>query len=408
MHPLDSSLDTSVHGHQPQCRRVVRRRSSIDNGLLVAPNEIMTLMMSSNTGTSDHSANFMLVDDSNDNTKGHRRLSLNLNSVTNTTFLATKTTLSSSEKSDLDKDCHIFFDETGSNNTINNISKGSLSYHSHISRSPGPFGRNKNNNDAAKSEVLDDGNDVDVGHDQAEDSSFSGSEDSFCEASGAEPANQEYMMQDLGASCFWNDLDVNHNAEGNRNNKSKTPRASLLRCSFEEQELDVDNSHSGYHSNDDDSSHNASTLKTMLDVDGSPIVLSGHTMSTTDDELDEDYAFDNVDDNCDKSADAGVFDVDDDEDVDEMPVLQDELQQAVGDFSDESECESFCDADETERANEEYLKTDLGASCFWTSIDELDLDTVSRGQTTSDVVGIPLQLVAEENGLDTITFDDDE
>jgi hypothetical protein len=43
------------------------------------------------------------------------------------------------------------------------------------------------------------------------------------------------------------------------------------------------------------------------------------------------------------------------------------------DLSGGSDCDSFCDASVQEPANREYLRRDLGASCFWNSIDSCSL-----------------------------------
>jgi hypothetical protein len=43
------------------------------------------------------------------------------------------------------------------------------------------------------------------------------------------------------------------------------------------------------------------------------------------------------------------------------------------DLSCGSDCDSFCDASVQEPANREYLRRDLGASCFWNSIDSCSL-----------------------------------
>jgi hypothetical protein len=48
------------------------------------------------------------------------------------------------------------------------------------------------------------------------------------------------------------------------------------------------------------------------------------------------------------------------------------------DESFDSDCDTFCDASVQEAANREYLRKDLGASCFWSSIDTCSLTNANE------------------------------
>jgi hypothetical protein len=391
MHPLDSSLDASVHGHHGPSggRRVVRRRSSIDNGLLLlgggnnGSKELLiarVLSGSSDGGGSNggdgRGSDFF----AQHYRSGPRRLSLNLNSTTNTTFLATNTVgVLHADKCDLDKDCHLWSDEDYARNGPN-----TASLHSHAESQQTMSAARRSV--SASSGIVSMGNNNNNNNDNNDDStvSFDGSQDSFCEATGAEPANSEYLMQDLGASCFWNDADFcselqrrkesKHNVAsyGNEHNETSSPH-SLHEMSTDE--LDYEPSIV------DQNLVLGSSSTNPQEAQGGEVVMSYHT-SNTDDEIDDD----------DQGGDM-LFAHESDND-DEQQVLQFLQNEHIsgetshgddndgvhegGDFS--SECESFCDADETERANTTYLQTDLGASCCW---HETDLVLTDIATTTA-------------------------
>lgn len=108
-----------------------------------------------------------------------RRRSLNSAMVIPTTFLASALMGASSRPaSDLDLDCHTWVNETSERTSFH-------SSHHHTK----PIAM----------EVTDDEKDVSCS------SALDENEDSFCEASCAEPANQQYMMQNLGVSCILDD-----------------------------------------------------------------------------------------------------------------------------------------------------------------------------------------------------------
>lgn len=310
MHPLDSSLDASLHGHEHTARKA-RRRCSLDNGYLASAD------LRNSLGVSNHynASSYHNFGSPNQHQRGPRRLSLNNCTAMNTTFLATSTnyTVSTADKCDLDMDYHSWMDE-------NNHSCSKSSYHSTRSRvnSLDVISKNQAATAALVSDAEPDFNDE------------SENCDSFCEATGAEPANQEYMMQDLGASCFWNDV------------------------VFSDHHIDD-------YSDDEDEVNNHDCHGKPMTVAGektsetSPV--SGHTELTEADTILPVLRDDSVGD---------AFEADDEE-------------RHVSDGVDDdsfSECDSFCDAQDNERANAEYLKKDLGASCFWASSDDLILDAL--------------------------------
>jgi hypothetical protein len=71
------------------------------------------------------------------------------------------------------------------------------------------------------------------------------------------------------------------------------------------------------------------------------------------------------------------------------------------DLSCGSDCDSFCDASVQEPANREYLRRDLGASCFWNSTDSCSLGGSNEylGEMDKAVDSMIL-----EEGLDKVDF----
>lgn len=259
MHPFDSSLDTSFHKHMgPQDpRRKQTRRTSLDNGCFSDKSELMSLDGSS------HGTRSMLP----------RRRSLNTEMVIPTTFLASVVRGSSTKPdSDLDLDCHTWVDEASER-------AGPSLHSSHHHMKP------------IAMEVTDDEQEGSAS------SAFDENEDSFCEASYAAPANEQYMRQDLGVSCFL----------------------------------------------DDD----------LLDDIGA--------IDTT--ELAAFEALEN----------------------DEHEATERGGDQLEGDFTASDDCGSFCDANDGELANRDYLVKDLGASCFWASSDHIFLPEDS-GEPTIETI----------------------
>jgi hypothetical protein len=253
MHPFDSSLDTSFHkhSHQNHHQRKQARRTSLDNGCFYDKHELMSIA-STSMDSSSHGSRSALP----------RRRSLNTGIFVPTTFLATSMVPNVNKiTSDLDLDCHIWVNE---NNKNNNKSM----YHSSHHTKP------------VAMEVTDDEQDSYRRHNESCGSTdFDPNEDSFCEASYAEPANKQYMMQDLGASCFL----------------------------------------------DDDMLH-----------------------GTDDDDVDDLAAFEALENDEHEATERG------------------------GDVTATSEdCDSFCEANDRDQANRDYLVRDLGASCFWASHDDI-------------------------------------
>jgi hypothetical protein len=279
MHPFDSSLDTSFHKHSHHHQRKQARRSSLDNGCFYDKYELMSIA-SASLDSSSHGSRAALP----------RRRSLNTELVIPTTFLASSTAPNINKiTNDLDFDCHTWVNESPRNNNNNKAL-----YHSSHHTKP------------VAMEVTDDEQDSDRRHHESCGSTdFDPNEDSFCEASYAEPANKEYMMRDLGASCFLDD-DMLH---------------------------DMDN-----------------------------------------DKLDDLAAFEALENDEHEATERGGGDG------------------LEGDVTATSEdCASFCDANDRDQANRDYLVRDLGASCFWASHDDIyDEDdgkrTITFGTITEEMI----------------------
>jgi hypothetical protein len=71
------------------------------------------------------------------------------------------------------------------------------------------------------------------------------------------------------------------------------------------------------------------------------------------------------------------------------------------DLSCGSDCDSFCDASVQEPANREYLRRDLGASCFWNSTDSCSLGDSNECLDEMDKAANSMIL---EEGLDKVDF----
>lgn len=406
MHPLDSSLDASLHGHgnnnETSANRTnkARRRTSLDNGYLTASNDLMMLISSSNnnafhnynsnsnniggmrgnSGSNNNNSNTNNNDyHDNYSRRGPRRLSLNNCTAMNTTFLASNNSpnysVSTADKSDLDRDCHSWLDEDYNinNNSNSNISSNSRrsngiiinsnnSFTSHVSRRAS-FDVGKNHHEKAAADAAAGVVTVSDGDYGADDgSSFDGSEDSFCEATGAEPANHEYMMKDLGASCFWHDFDfrtiVNPSVNHDHNHQ---PVESFNEMSADELDFQH-NDNSNNSGNDDDPSCGGGTAVAgrilFHEQEGRERATVSHQKHGREEE-------------------------------DEILLQSEAIAEQQHSFDDDdddmsSECDSFCDAAETERANKEYLKKDLGASCFWSSNDDLLVDMQAEQDDDDD------------------------
>lgn len=240
---------------------------------------------------------------------GPRRLSLNNCTSMNTTFLAsTNYSVSTADKSDLDMDWHL----------------------------------------EAKANADDSGSSVPTLNADEDDDDDDDDMDSFCDAEGAEPADQEYMRKDLGASCIWNDS----SEEGAppttvRRGGKKPPRCGT------DAPAEVALSNNSHNTTD---SQNSNPIQEPPSTDFLDVKLMGQ---------EED------DDEC---LDAKVIVVVNDHhsNNDDEGDMQEDVRATVEDDDDDDECDSFCDAHDHERADRDYLKKDLGASCYWSSNEDLE------------------------------------
>jgi hypothetical protein len=319
MHPLDSSLDASVHGRQSR----TPRRSSLDNG---ACREDLLGLVSRSSGISQNNwmGQWYHYSSSSDEDiyasssademdfgygrsrgpAGPRRLSLNNCTSMNTTFLAsTNYSVSTADKSDLDIDWHL---ETQKNC---------------------PPATDDSGSSVPPRNAADDEDDDDV--------------DSFCDAEGAEPADQEYMRKDLGASCIWNDASEEPTVRRGGKKPLRGGEAALSNNS---------------HNTTDSQNSNPIPEPLATDfVDMPPPPLVGQ-----EEEEEEEVGL---------NATVQVVV------LHEHPRDAEDLPDAAAvydDDDDDDECDSFCDAHDQERANRDYLKKDLGASCYWSSNEDLE------------------------------------
>ena len=149
MHPLAACADAKWEEH----KHPIKRRSSLDNSCLSAHETLRLLLKSKDTEDDEYESS------------QPRRLSLNPKSSITATFLADKKSSGHRKEADLDLDYH-----NSEHNASNNHNTTSML-----------------------------GDEESISNESYMDSDC----DSFCEASGQEQANEEYLQQDLGASCFW-------------------------------------------------------------------------------------------------------------------------------------------------------------------------------------------------------------
>ena len=192
-------------------------------------------------------------------------------------------------------------------------------------------------------------------------------DDSFCDASFAEPANLDYIQRDLGASCMWGDEDVfRQNEQGSLSGIKDMDSNDNNNSDYDRFYGEEPNMFGGSDHTSDSSTAN-----------GQPAVgVDEH--GNYDAEV------------CSQSHSrprgrADHYHGDDDS--------------LSGGFQDDSSEDSFCDAHDFERANKEYLTTDLGASVFWNSKDMIDMDV----DNTCAGVGIETISEAEELGDHSLT-----
>ena len=530
MHPLDSSLDASVHHHhrnngiggggggrpsymgsrgtQNHIRRP--RRTSLDNGVATTE-ELILLVTSSNKSVASmaRSNSIDTLDNSSDNLfffsstaaagqqwyhynsdddsivqqeesdyfaasgyikppkkhahRGQRRLSLNNCTALNMTFLANYN-VSTADKSDLDVDCHNYFDENKCSNS--NIAAAAVSdtmsvgtrssYQSNntsdsVDGSPGEgrappttISDDENNQYMhGKYGAMDDDDDDDDDDDM----------DSFGEAEAAEPADEEYIRKNLGASCIWND-DVSVEGGGvllppppptiRRGGKKKTPHSCEPDVDMMEENENMVLTNTSNNSNPipNDSGRTTSSCEFTV-VNTHPLVgttigqahlptssflvfknnIENHPNESNDDMThdDEDDPFHHDEDGCgnimdiyqdetldvDAAAttstpfhhhndeddhhhhprqvhtDTAEEDDDDDGDVD--------YHHNDDDDDDDSDCDSFCDAHENDKADRDYMKRILGASMYWSnSVEDLSTDANLNHNHTSEHAAAPV------------------
>ena len=151
MHPLQQTLDTSQHEFRHE--GPVKRRTSLDNSCLSA-----------------HESMRMLLPDPESyerSTRQPRRYSLTHELTITATFMASDKT--DKQKDVLDLDCH------NSNHSRTTVSIEGL-----------PPMEQQGDEELSEDDLFDNSD-----------------YDSFCDASVQEQANKEYLIKDLGASCFW-------------------------------------------------------------------------------------------------------------------------------------------------------------------------------------------------------------
>jgi hypothetical protein len=326
MHPLDSSLDASLHGRRSR----TPRRSSLDNAAIACREDLIGLVSRSSSNSSNWMGQWYHYSSSDEDiyassademdygyssgrrNSGPRRLSLNNCTSMNTTFLAsTNYTVSTADKSDLDMDWHLEAKVNITNSDDSGSSVPTLN---------------------AEENLDDDDDDDDM--------------DSFCDAEGAEPANQEYMRKDLGASCIWNDSSEEGAPPSTvRRGGKKPPRLGT------DVPVEVALSNNSHNTTD---SQNSNPIQEPPSTEFSDVEQLVHEEEEV----------------C---LDATVIVVVNDHhsnSVDEEDIHEDEV--GAVEYDDDDECDSFCDAHDHERADRDYLKKDLGASCYWSSNEDLE------------------------------------
>lgn len=203
MHPLDTIIDDSHHCPR---RTVARRRSSLDNSCLAAPDAFRQIMMDS-CGSDDDDDHRRSGDGCRKGGRrsGHRERRLSWNSAVSkpTTFLAGPMTPSSRPKKvELDADFHHSHHSPKSNSCRGGSGGGSSGHAANLTNSPPIV------SDAGEDDDDDSSNDDGNADDHSEEGSLDSDCDSFCDASFQEPANREYLRRDLGASCYWASTDT--------------------------------------------------------------------------------------------------------------------------------------------------------------------------------------------------------
>ena len=173
MHPLNEIIDTSFH----RPRKLERRRSSLDNSSLAAPECFAAALLSE-----DEKDEFAQ--------EKTRRLSLGSKlEETNTTFLAkinSSKHTTNEQRRDLDSDRH---------DSHHNPATSRCPQSSHSKATANTASFSSDDDDSASS---------DNDHESIVDHDFSDC-DSFCDASTEEPAIRAYLRSDSCASSMWSD-----------------------------------------------------------------------------------------------------------------------------------------------------------------------------------------------------------
>jgi hypothetical protein len=173
MHPLDTSLDRSWHegrhGHK------VKRRSSLDNSCLTSNNSFRQIIT---------------LDFFESPARQHRRLSLNPGNTVTTSFLAGT---DHRPQMELDLDWHSSAHEPV-------LSHGNPR---RFERGTSKLTESENSNETLIT-VDTEKDDDEISLNSGNSSNSSSDCDSFCDASFHEPADKDYLRNNLGASCFWN------------------------------------------------------------------------------------------------------------------------------------------------------------------------------------------------------------
>jgi hypothetical protein len=197
-HPLESKLDESFHRKAP-----ARRRSSLDNSNLSAEGAVKERLLVTIYGDEKR-------------TQQHRRPSLSDGLTVPITFLADSNG-ATRPKVDLDWDLHT----SAHSRTKASTTSAAYQTQSLLNRSTKsadtPASGSEHDKDWAMAGHANttsfnprranatDSSDDESNYNSDLSSHSSDDDDSFCDASVMEQANEEYIKQDLGASCFWSD-----------------------------------------------------------------------------------------------------------------------------------------------------------------------------------------------------------
>lgn len=347
MHPMDSSLDDAVHvnGQRNGPQRSTsgesipgRRRTSLDNSCLLTSESVMLEILRNNNcaaSIDDHH-----YDDNNMmNTiagisKQSRRSSLDNEHSIPITFLANSKNSNIALKVDLDHDSHMNTSNGSRRLSPNQLKKNSVT--SRCDELPPVLNKSlplmATNENVIESEATETGdintniisessnNIINDDDDDEEEEEDLNDEDSFCDATGQEMGNKAYIVQELGASYYFNDEDYfNHHVKPHVVDNDD---AASLDEIIEEEEF----------------------IETMLPPASSNKVLTNN-------------------------EDTSTFIV--------------KVNKVSDDDDDNSDDDSFCDAHGTDIADQKYLEKDLGASCYWECPTLAGAAAAAHSETTS-------------------------